>query len=227
MQRDIIAYALLKCIDIVDGRVYGGFVRSHYSGLPWTDLDVMKPKGMSSGAFLKKLCNSLVLLLNFQKQQISYKETACMYGCLSIHLKIALEDEPITIKIDITDMDKPENSGPTSPVTIGSCLFLQDGRACFRKVKAEARLVHWSVEDITNLLKEGKDVKLCDRPTTTFSTYYRKYYWTRISKLQKQGWTLVGKNSPEPPEYSPEELQKVVEEMSKKQVELARKSLSQ
>ena len=117
-------------------------MRSHYSGLPWTDLDVMKPKGMSSGPFLRKLCNSLVLLLNFQKQQISYEETACMYGCLSIHLKIALEDEPITIKIDITALDKPENNSSTSPVTLGSCLFLQDGRAHFRKVNADTRLVH-------------------------------------------------------------------------------------
>ena len=68
------------------------------------------------------------------------------------------------------------------PVTFGSCLQLTKGVVAFRDLPPiQIRLRAWNVEDILELLKEGKDVKLithrqCER--------YRQYYWYRMTKKE-------------------------------------------
>lgn len=121
----------------------------------------------------------------------------------------------VVIKIDVLDISsitRYARSTVMLPVTFGSCLQLTKGVVAFRDLPPiQIRLRAWNVEDILELLKEGKDVKLithrqCER--------YRQYYWYRMTKKTKAGWHFAGVDGEEPKEYSPNDLQALISEMT-------------
>ena len=55
-----------------------------------------------------------------------------------------------------------------------------------------------------------EDVKFCEKVT---DEVYRKYYWSRISKMEQNDWTLLATDTKEPESYTCNELENVVREM--------------
>ncbi len=42
--RDIVAYTIIHFINIRSATIFGGFIRSHFSGKPWHDIDMFSGK---------------------------------------------------------------------------------------------------------------------------------------------------------------------------------------
>ena len=245
--RDIVAYTILHYVDIRNAAVFGGFIRSHFSGKPWNDMDIFSGKDDGTD-FMISLVKFLCIVLCFHKHQISFHQhSPSPYGT-SYDLKIlssasssipsswnssssTQETKPIAVVIRL---DLVRSSGTSLfengflrdrlPVTIGSCLQMQRGVVTFRSLtRIQKRVAHWSPEEIIDLLKDGKDVKLCLRKQPADNKraiVYREYYWYRITKMNKN-WTLLPADGSEPSCFDEESLVRVIERMTKEKVQRA------
>ena len=213
--RDVIAYTLLHYINITKNcYVFGGFVRSHYSGSPWSDIDIMLTgkKPIAPNVFITSAIEFIVMILPISKHNIRYRKynSATVYGS-TYEIKVLVDSHQIIIKLDITNEITLCNLvGDMLPVSIGSCLKMDNGETSFRMSNQELieRISHWKVFEIIDLLRNGSDVKLCRNKKMASSLRcenYREYYWYRIAKLSKH-YTLFSADGKEPDKFTEDQL---------------------
>ena len=214
--------------------IFGGFIRSHFSGKPWTDLDLLLPaevQGLTSNTdFMAYIVNFVAFVLEVRTYRISYTIHSCnSYGGASVDFLVKLQDrDDIVIKLDVIRSNRGVQGTTYLPVTVGSCLQIMPDLAIVkRSVKAtrniDGRLKHFTIPDIISMLENGEDVKLCLKTKLTGSSasLYRTYYWCRISKIESNGWSLIGKDGNEPEPFNGEELETAMKVVSIKKEEEA------
>tara|TARA_Y100000748_G_C15444654_1_gene468511 strand:- start:211 stop:1110 length:900 start_codon:yes stop_codon:yes gene_type:complete len=246
--RDIVAYTIIHFINIRSATIFGGFIRSHFSGKPWHDIDIFSGNDTPT-EFMISLVEFLCIVLCFQKHQISFhRHSPSPYGA-SFNLKIMCSTpscipsswtsenttaiaHPLTIiiKLDLVRctnqlLFETEYLKDRLPVTIGSCLQMQRGVVTFRSTpRIRNRVDHWLPEEIIDLLKNGNDVKLSLKrhPPRTLkrAQQYREFYWYRITNMKKD-WNLLTADGTEPASFSEEELRQLMERMTMQKIQRA------
>ena len=68
LKRDVVAYTIVKFVDMMDGYVFGGFVASHFSGLPWTDLDIVMKD--TSFTMMSHMITFICFVFSFKKYEV-------------------------------------------------------------------------------------------------------------------------------------------------------------
>lgn len=92
---------MLKLIDLYSGYAFGGFVRSHVSGKPWSDLDICIPSPFDM--YFKNNCIQFIcfnLSLNRSQCRMQFSRSRYGHGCKTMILHMLSTDT--MIKIDIT-----------------------------------------------------------------------------------------------------------------------------
>tara|TARA_B100001778_G_C18596724_1_gene635120 strand:+ start:197 stop:1054 length:858 start_codon:yes stop_codon:yes gene_type:complete len=223
MSRDVIAYTILRILFLLKHKVFGGFLRAHYSGKPWTDIDIMVNMTQERGsvdtllpALVRNIIQFITFVLPIPKCCIAYVlHSGNKYGH-ACDLKINVADKVIVIiKLDMVVADF-QNPITQIPVTVGSALeMLPDGSVRRREsnMMIARRLAHWNPEEIIDMLRDGKDVKLCLKAapkTDVRRLQYQNYYWCRIAKMTSLNWSFIAIDGLEPSPLSEEELQKAL-----------------
>lgn len=233
--RDIIAYISLRYFFLQNLTVFGGFVRSHFSGKPWNDVDIMMSKQTTREQIIDligHLTDFISIIMGFPKYFMSYTlHSQTTYGN-AIDFKVKTGDrDDIVIKFDLVKGEQTRQLYTAIPVTIGSCLEMTNTGVVRlrRNIHIQKRLSHWNVNDITDYLEDGKDIKLCLKTSyARFSVktkeFYQSYYWCRITKMLSLGWELLGIDGEEPPKLSHEDLQKNMMKLIVQKTNLARNS---
>jgi len=230
--RDIIAYTILHFINLREDSVFGGFVRSHFSGKVWHDIDIFVSDEESR--WMRCMTEFLCLVLCFKKHQISYHQHSPSPYSKTYDLRVVCSTPssdfgkdrtiPLTlvIKLDLVHLNiksrfETRYLKNRLPISIGSCLKWSRGVVSFRCAKAiQMRVSYWLVEDIIDLLKQGKDVRLCLRTMPNnpkHASDYREYYWYRITKM-KRCWELLPADCHEPPSYAEEDLSQLMQRLT-------------
>jgi len=228
LSRDVLAYITCRFMFLQNHSVFGGFVRSHYSGKPWNDIDIMLTRRHAEDYILiGNLIDFVNMILGLPKYQMSYTiHSPGPYG-KSVDFKVQLDDrDNIVIKLDLVSRDANASRNVTSrlPITAGSCLeFTSQGCVRIRTDNTciMRRLSHWDITDIIDLLRNGQDVKLCLKKSfssTKLTQQYRNYYWCRIAKMMSLQWKFVAIDGPEPNTMTEEELEKAMREMTMRKV---------
>ena len=214
--------------------IFGGFIRSHFSGKPWTDLDLLLPSenqsSLTNTDFMAFVANFVSFVLEVHTYKISYTIHSCnSYGGASVDFLMKLQDrDDIVVKLDIIRGNRGVRGTTYLPVTVGSCLqIMPDLTITKRSVKGirpiDGRMKHWTIPDIISMLENGEDVKLClnTKLHGDAEPLYRAYYWCRISKIKSNGWSLIGKDGNEPEPFNCEELELAMRVLSIKKKEEA------
>lgn len=215
IRRDVVAYALVHALAMHKAFVFGGFVRSHYSGKVWNDIDVRI--GAKDATFAtpdafddyvdslwRTIVRFVLFLLPIAAREVHSGQTRKQYARTRT-LSFGRADDRISIDVDFVQPGITRRPCLFLPPTIGSCLMLKDGMPCFRDVLASA-VGHWSLHDIVAMLRAGEDVKLCMR---RHRAIYREFFWSRIVRMERDGWTLhPPASNDEPKPLSTEELKR-------------------
>ena len=225
ISRDVIAYIACRFMFMQNLTIFGGFVRCHYSGKPWNDIDVMFSKRLEDDYKLfGHLIEFVSIILGLPKYCMSYTiHSQGLYG-KSADLKFRLQDrDDIVVKFDLVVQTQSRDISSRLPVSVGSCLeMVGTGGVRFRKdnVFIMRRLNHMDVSEVIELLQNGKDIRLCLKTSLPVrkKEQYRNYYWSRITKMLSLDWEFVAIDGPEPPALTQEQLEKVVRETTKKKV---------
>ena len=239
LSRDVLAYITCRFMFLQNHSVCGGFVRSHYSGKPWNDIDIMLAGGTHTHKLvvaadyilMGNLIDFVNVILGLPKYQMSYTiHSKGPYG-KSVDFKVQLDDrDNIVIKLDLVSRDamiRASRVVSRLPVTAGSCLeFMSQGCVRIRTDNTciMRRMSHYDISDIVDLLRNGQDVKLCLKgsfSSTNLTKQYRNYYWCRIAKMMSLQWKFVAIDGPEPNAMTEEELGKAMREMTWKKVKEA------
>ena len=223
MSRDVIAYTILRVLFLFKHKVFGGFIRAHYSGKPWNDIDIMvnmiKERGSVDTllpALVRNIIQFIAFVLPIPKSCMAYVlHSGCKYGH-ACDLKINVADKVIVIiKLDlvVADFDNPITQ---IPVTVGSALEMLPDCSVRRResnLMICKRLGHWNAEEIIDMLRDGKDVKLCLKAapkTDKKKLYYQNYYWCRIAKMTSLKWSFIAIDGLEPSPLSEDDLEKAL-----------------
>ena len=185
IRRDVLAYTMLHGAAIAGFAftIFGGFVRSHFSGMPWCDLDIVSDD--TTRAVLVPMLRAVTFVLPICSYDIdvfipsgNYSEYGCKY-------EIRLLKHVINIDI----VNKTERAGAYVPVSLGSSLDLtMDGATFFRQTTHRCVMIsHIACEDIQALLRSGEDIKLA-MPEASQSSKYGLYYWSRVKQMERAGW---------------------------------------
>lgn len=187
IRRDVIAYVILNAISIVKGSVFGGFVRSHFSGKPWNDIDILIPDALQPSDAWAMIMRHICFCLPLSMKQMRVLTKAKNYSD-KYELRIMQLTEEIRIRVDLVRQRFIDRQGAFNfrPVTIGSCLLLRDGEVYFRS-NMDTSTQYFKVGDVVDMLSQGEDIKLCAK---TSNDRYPLFYWTRIERMRKLGWTL-------------------------------------
>ena len=211
LRKDVIGYTIMRFVQMMNGEVFGGFVRSHYSGLPWSDIDIVVAS-VSRETFEFALTEFICIILGFSKHHVRLTlKKRNTYG-YSYHLKLGpfkfghskTISECIEIFIDVCQTIGPlkNNNNATMhriPVTVGSCLRMDKDSTGFVPI-FKNYINTFSVHDILDLLKQGTDIKLfrsMSHLSTSSRQLYREYYWERITKMERSSWKLLDSDEPE------------------------------
>ena len=189
IRKDVIAYTVLHAIESSGCYAFGGFVRGHFSGKPWKDLDLIAPNDMNEERLWRNVVRFLTFVLPISKQDIKFTRSLKTYAS-SRTMRVRCAPEDVVLDIDIVRqslLDRTMRTGDVyRPVTIGSCLVLRDGEVKLRKV--DASVDYWRTSEVVSLLKQGEDVKLCFE---TSCQNYPVFYWSRIVRMEQMGWSLL------------------------------------
>ena len=189
IRRDVVAYVILSAVSMIKGSVFGGFVRSHFSGKPWNDIDILIPDKMSPDEAWTMMMRHIAFCLPLSMKQMRVRTNSKAYS-VGYELRITgLTTDDISIRVDLVkqkSIDQGRHSHFFRPVTVGSCLCLRDGEVHFRS-KMDASTGYWKISDVVEMLTQGEDIKLCVK---TSSEQYPVFYWTRIERMRRYGWTL-------------------------------------
>lgn len=190
IRRDVLAYAVLQAIDTHSGYAFGGFVRGHFSGKPWKDLDIVIPNSLSILHVWRHIIRFITFVLPISMKDVRYTVHTKSYASCRT-LTVRKGDRSVTIEIDIVRqavLDRTTRTGHMyRPVTIGSCLVLREGEAQLRK-NIDACVECWNIGEVVTLLANGEDVKLCFKLN---SMEYAVFYWSRIQRMENMGWSLL------------------------------------
>ena len=204
MRRDVVAYTLLRYIDMRGGYAFGGFVRAHASGKHWKDLDIAVPD-RSSAEFRNIALNMVefvAFVLSLSKKSIQLKPVAVVvdsYAFASYELCIQTTTFKVVVPIDISCVVEPTKYS-FLPVTVGSCLKLERGAVAIRNISVPSdTLKKWRIDEVMDMLQNGEDVKLCS-PRSHVKRWkdYASYYWSRIDHIVTQRWILYPADCDEP-----------------------------
>ena len=166
ISRDVIAYIACRFMFMQNYTVFGGFVRCHFSGKPWNDIDIMLNKRLEDDYKLfGHLIEFVSLVLGLPKYCMSFAlHSQGAYG-KSADLKLRLQDrDDIVVKFDLVNLANHRDISSRLPVSVGSCLEMVGGGGVrFRKdnIFIVRRLHHFDVAEVIELLQNGKDIKLC------------------------------------------------------------------
>lgn len=200
IRRDVIAYLLIRVVlDLFSGRVFGGFLQAHHTGLRWSDVDLATSSTMmSSDSIMDVAVKFMRFTLGLDAFSITVVKTqAPAYGGTSYDVKV----DDFVVPVDIVTGSSLDRKTSFPPCTLGSCLEM----SADRDVRIR-RKVGWfpgvNECDIIALLRNQCDVQVCDA-TNRSSTTYRRYFWKRIDKMCARGLTMLDKTMGGPP---PEKL---------------------
>ena len=192
--RDVFAYGIVHWFSMMDCSAFGGFVAAHISGKVWDDVDILTPVD-----FLKGDCNTIIgRLVKYVRFVFGLSARSIMVEPVqpknyAKHAILSFDVNELKFQISI-DMVDTQLSSPFVPVTIGRCLYLADRCITKRRLQhVDIMLSSWECEDITSLLREGKDVGLCMQ-TKNHSLHtqrmYSTYFWSRIKKIRDTGYDV-------------------------------------
>lgn len=206
LRRDIVAYTIVHALDALGGTVFGGFVRSHFSGKPWNDLDVFVSQTLPTRFIIKWITFTLPFLRSIDVRIDVVKQKATNDPAYARRHVLRIPKHSIAIQIDSVQMSKFSRS-VFLPATLGSCLQMS-GRSVSYRITVEN--AHIDIEELLDLLSNGEDVKLCGGRGGEVSPddkNYWSYYWSRIRDMQRVGWSLDAYPSigQEPSKSSPQQ----------------------
>lgn len=205
------SYIFLQIVILYKGTVYGGFLASHFSGMPWNDIDIMFDTCDLIKAFKDNLCRWIMFTTGVPLVDIYFTlETKSKYGHKHL-LKIG----DITIKVDITSRsglsqcirNKSHSNFGQHPVTVGRMLSFNSRGLFLKSALTQTNITNYYVFEVINLLKEGKDIffvtdKLRDEirrcnehpspENEKFTIVYKNYYFERLVNISdKDGYELL------------------------------------
>lgn len=226
LKRDVIAYTCVHFFFMFDCSVFGGFVASHHSGLPWSDIDILT-KSATREDLIVGLPNFITFTLGLRKECVRLREHSYSHYGRSFDINVKLSNNnSCTIKIDLTQNDRIQKMRVKFlPVTLGSCLLMNRHGTHFRNANdhlIDQKVSFWNVPDVVDILRRGEDVKIAvTRLSQKDSAFYREYYWYRITKKQKY-WKLLHVDGREPEPFTPEKLELLVRRMTQLHIARAR-----
>lgn len=143
---------------------------------------------------LLKLANFVCFVLSIPKTKLRVTK-AVERPPGYVLVKAILEVDDVSFPIDVTTTtQRPWSQSNFWPITIGSCLKIEQGDVCFRVLKHQTR---FRLSEVVRLLGAGEDVKLvCANGLG--NVVYARYYWGRIHELEKQSWRLYASDHSEP-----------------------------
>ena len=80
IRKDVIAYTILQMLENYSCYAFGGFVRSHFSGKPWNDLDIVIPNNLSEVEMWRKIIRFLTFVLPIAKKNIKHTYSRKAYA---------------------------------------------------------------------------------------------------------------------------------------------------
>jgi hypothetical protein len=191
LRRDVVAYMVIRVVlDVFPGRVFGGFVQSHHTGLQWSDLDLCIPKFSSSHHQTiahDAVLDAVVKFLRFTLGLSAFSTTVvkCTTSRYASRYEVKLED--VVVPIDIVSGTFLDKKKLYLPCTLGSCLEMQPNRA------VTLRGVGWfpgvNSCDVVDMLRQQCDMQICDASNISESKYMI-YFWKRIDKMCARGLTM-------------------------------------
>lgn len=192
LTRDLYAYAVINFLTMYDFVVFGGFVAAHVSGKPWNDIDFISPADTRAQDHVLKVVSFLRLSFGFKPIQIQMYESHAKRYARTFNLTIKENGVVHSINFDIVPGGPSKMGQVWLPVTVGKCLSMSDNVISLRNIpKAAHMLLSWKVDDILELLRNGKDVGLSfPSPTKSRNPEYRDYWWQRVRALRKFGYEV-------------------------------------
>lgn len=224
--RDVIAYITCRFAFLKNMSVFGGFVRSHYSGKPWSDLDMMYAGLSEVSKLLVELIDFVSFTLGLPKYCMNFIVHSGSHYGKSVDFKVCHLDRRVLIRFDIV-FKGPLNPSKLDvlPISVGSCLemvgveqvgFRQDSGIIVRRMK------RWNVAYIINLLQAGQDIKLCLKKVQPVrGSKYASYYWIKIQKMLHLKWEFVAIDGDEPQHIPEQELRKMIHKYTALKVKAA------
>lgn len=222
LARDILAYTALRYVFLLNGYAFGGFIPAHYSGKPWTDLDILINGRMCENPdrIIARMLDFIVFTLTIDRMQLRCRQHLKNHYANSYDIVYKKDGHSvISFKLDLS-FSMPhkgtvllrERKQNFLPVTIGRCLALNSKGVEFRKV--QTCFLQWSADDIVTMLKAGKDIMLCCRRIPhAHRDSYRAYFWYRTQKIRKH-WALIASDEKTPDVFTEAELQEVIRRMT-------------
>ena len=215
LKKEVVAQLIALFTSFKGGFVFGSWVKTRNNGMQWTDIDV---SGLSNLNGLILFISMFIEDINSFTASIEEVTSSERYVSRAYILYVDTPEDPFDIKIDVAG--ERVFLSPTSfmPVTYGSCLSwsadngFQLREGCF----LNSRRCQFTVDNILQLLRDGKDVKLAlIKPINgaAHTTKYAMYYWSRISAMKNDvnlKWRRVDGSEPDRPKQT--ELDKYVEE---------------
>ena len=212
--RDVYAYAIIKLADGEGLTLFGGFVKSHLSGLVWNDMDFMCEEFVTFSHVRTRILRLLKFMFGLKATDIRMREKKKEYAkcfVFSIQEKHSIS---FSISVDLSKIKGNANGlfnattfdGLFIPCSIGSCLKICQGVVMKRNhVSFSTQMIHWDVKDIVDIVSQGKDVGLplppnvLESKSETWRMRYSDYYWTRIDKMKSDGFCIIASMDEEPP----------------------------
>lgn len=213
-RRDILAYTMVHSANIHGCSIFGGFVRAHYSGKPWNDLDIMVPDGEPEDKIWTAMIKMVMFVLPISKFHIQERDLHKSGGYSKQYVISITNLENVAFKVDLVRNPHIPLLHSLLPVTMGSCLRIQNGCVAVRNIPRIGRLLSsWTADEIVEMLRNGEDMKLCMHQNQIHNSIrkkYREYYWLRITKMEAM-WKLHPSCEKEPPKMTTTELKTIMD----------------
>lgn len=192
LRRDIVAYIIVRYFFIFDAYIFGGFVASHHSGLPWNDIDIMLVRPHDNFIeLLNNLPSFICMMTGLAKDAMSIKQSSQSAYGNKVELKVKYDEQFISIPIDLC-FEWRLALIPWPPITVGSCLKMDKDGTSWRHIREPypfSPLEQWCLSDIIALLKVGQDFRLeIEYPPGELA--YKKYLSSLAEKSKL--WKLIG-----------------------------------
>lgn len=214
--RDVLAFACMHIAAMWGGKVYGGFPRDMFAGVPlWGDLDMHFASARSIAAFKRSLCRQLRMVFGcslaaFALDLVDTEAPAAHHrGPYSFehHRHVLRFAEPggrrHRVQLDLC-VEKAMRCALRGAATLGSSLRIEAGGGIEWNPIAEGRYADQyqvTLEELTDMLRRGHDIEVwpsllgwrrMQRESPGFSARPVREYHERVrAKLLRKGFTLV------------------------------------
>lgn len=194
--KDILAFTLAHNAICDDGKIFGGFLCSIYSGVFYNDIDILFSETKQVDYFSDKICNLLENILGLKFCDYTISETRKTYS-RSFIIKATLEGVETILQVDVASVKNfPQSRGIYHPVTWGRTLQCGKEGLSFRKVSAQKRTSKKpSLKYIESVLSEQKDIQNNSfayiPKTETEIKFYSEYIDKKIKNIKKEGYSIV------------------------------------